>query len=244
LADGVAPLGQPPAASAYRHVALRDPRLDLGQPGVQVLQAALLFEPLRLRCIAAHPTLPPPDRHRQPRPDPLAGSTQPVPGVQQVAPAALPLIVGGSGDGPCPSRRSRGCEGPLALGPLILSTTQPAAHHEILPCQPAKVLTNRPQRLFVAGRKPQAGADASTHRWSDHKRYGDPTHQPTTRSPSPPTATPIGARARWAQRTVFSARLRAGRHRDIRAQTLLSTLHRVADQLVGRPPSSSITNGR
>jgi hypothetical protein len=47
---------------------------------------------------------------------------------------------------------------------LILTSAQPAAHHEILPGQPAKALANRPQHALVVGVHTKPGADAGT-RW-------------------------------------------------------------------------------
>jgi hypothetical protein len=53
--DRVVELGEPAAAAANRHPTLSDPGLDLSQPGLQMLHAPLLLEPLRLAVIPLHP---------------------------------------------------------------------------------------------------------------------------------------------------------------------------------------------
>jgi hypothetical protein len=56
--EGVTELGEPAAAAADGHAPLRQPPVDLAEPCVKVLKAALLSEPLGPRRIPADPTDP------------------------------------------------------------------------------------------------------------------------------------------------------------------------------------------
>ena len=209
------------------------------------------LEPLGLAGVAAHPTSARTHRDCQPGPDCAAGPAQPLPLRQQVLAALLPLVVGGAGDRPGPAAGRRWGQGALAVGALIIAPAEPAASGEILPGQAAKLLADRTNHCLVAGGQAQPGADAGTRRWGDHKRGGQATHQPTTRSPSPwPSPSPRAAAAspgptsRSAQRTAFSARLRADRRPYSRAQKLVSTSTRSRIRSLVTSPSSSTTNRR
>jgi hypothetical protein len=72
--QGVTALGKPAATAAHRHLARRDPHLDLGKAGFQHLQAALLLEPLVLAGVAAHAATAPTHRDRKPSADLAAGA--------------------------------------------------------------------------------------------------------------------------------------------------------------------------
>ena len=176
--DGVAQPGQPPATPAHRHPTRRQPRLHLGQPGLQLLQPALLLEPLRARPVAPHPALPLPDRHPKTGLEPPDRAAQPHPGVQQVVGGPLPLVARGAGDRPRPAAGRGRRDRPLAVGPLVVATAEPATNGQVAAGQPAKVLADRAHHRLVPGRQPQPGADAGADGRGDHERGGKRTHVP------------------------------------------------------------------
>jgi hypothetical protein len=138
----VAELDEPPTPPAHRHPPSRKPLLHRCELGLKVLQAALLLEPLRLRRIATHAAMATADRHGQPRSDRPARTAQTDPNVEQVALSALPLIVGGPGDRPCPTQRRCRGQGALPVSALVVADAEPAPHCQVVAGQPAKVLTD------------------------------------------------------------------------------------------------------
>jgi hypothetical protein len=174
--EGVAELREPTPPTAHRHPTSRDALLDLGQPRLHVLEAALLLEPLRPTLIRPRPALPLSCRHGQPRPE-LPGCTlEPHPGIQQVITATLPLVVGGPRDRPRPARRAGGSHGLLADRALVGAWADLAAEPEVLPGEAAKLLTDRLHDRLIPLRGAQPGTDAGAGGWGDHKRGGQATH--------------------------------------------------------------------
>jgi hypothetical protein len=96
----MAELGEPPATPAHRHPTLGKPPLYRSEPGLEVLQAALLGEPLRRRGIPSDLVVALASRNLKPRPDPTARAAQPHPGIAQVGIRAAPLIIRRAGDRP------------------------------------------------------------------------------------------------------------------------------------------------
>jgi hypothetical protein len=158
---------------------LRDPLLDLGEPGRKVLQATLLLEPLRLRCVPEHPAVPLADRHRQALLDAADGAAQPNPDVQEVGRGPLPLVVRGAGDRSCPAGRRRRRKGTLALGALVVAAAEPAACGKVSARKRSQVLSHRPEHHLVHRTGPQSRTDPGATGWGDHERRGEPPHQHT-----------------------------------------------------------------
>src|SRR5512132_4037411 len=73
VGNRLAQLGEPAPTTAHRHSTCGQPPLDLIQPAAQLLQAALLLEPLRLAVVppysaaATTPRLPHGDRQTRPQ---------------------------------------------------------------------------------------------------------------------------------------------------------------------------------
>src|SRR6266545_3977503 len=116
----LAQLGKPVATTAHRHPTGGQPPLNLTQLAAQLLQAALLLQPLRLTFIPPYPgaamTLRLPHEDRQTCLEALDRPAQPYPGIQQVGVGPPPLVLRGARDRPSPAAgRDRG-QVALAVG--------------------------------------------------------------------------------------------------------------------------------
>ena len=123
-----------------------------------------------------HPAVAATSAHRQTRPDGAAGAPRPGPGIEQVAPSTLPLIVGGPGDRPRPSGACLRGQRAFTVGSLVRSVAKAAADGDVPAGKLAELLADRAQHLLVAGAQPEPGADAGTGGCSHDQRRGDRTH--------------------------------------------------------------------
>jgi hypothetical protein len=108
----------------------------------------------------------------------LAGTAQPRPLLEQVAPPTLPLVVRRPGQRSRPARRRRRGQGTLAAGAPVVAAAQPAAHCQVLAGEPAQVLPDRPQHLLVRSAGTHARSDPSTGRRGGHEWSGKGAHVP------------------------------------------------------------------
>jgi hypothetical protein len=169
-------LGEPPTTPAHRHSPLPEPALHPNQARLKMLQPLLLGPPLLLGGIPPGPAGPPIDRDRQPPVDHPDRSMQACAGVQEVAPAAAPLVVAGPGDRPRPSRRRCRSQGALAAGTAVGARPHRAAAREIAAGQPAQILADHVEHRGVLLAGPQPGLHPRTGGRGDHERRGDRTH--------------------------------------------------------------------
>jgi hypothetical protein len=91
-----------------------------------------------------------------------------------------PLVARDAGNRSRPAA-GRGCgQDALAVGALVRSRTEPATPGQVLPGQPAKVLTDRNKDLLVAAVQSQPGADPRARRSRNDERRRQTPHRPAT----------------------------------------------------------------
>src|SRR2546428_11526458 len=165
LVEMMAALRKSPPTPADRHPGIGQACLELREPGLQGLEPALLVEALGAAGIAPDPS------PAAPNPNPeslLDGSDSCVqacgPG-PQVAPAGLPGVLRGTGDGTGPTRRRLpgGSAVALGTGGALLACVEPSLPAPLCEVPAHQRAEMRPEgyehRLILRG-DPETGADA------------------------------------------------------------------------------------
>jgi len=169
---------QVPPAPRHRHRPRLCPPLNLGQAGLQRMQADLLGVPLGRGRVPAQPSRPPARRDGEPCPDPPRPRLQARPLRTQVLLGEPDLVLAGPGDRPGPARRRPGGQRPLPFPPrhraaFRVQSALRAPGRQVTPGQRPQVRTHGPQHRRIPWRDPQPGADPRSRRRS--RPPGGPT---------------------------------------------------------------------
>src|SRR5437660_3192945 len=174
----VAGLRKSPPTPADRHPGIGQACLELREPGLPGLEPALLVEALGAAGIAPDPSPATPN----PNPESLLDGSDSClqacgPGAQ-VAPAGLPGVLRGTGDGAGPTRRRLLCGSAVALGTggallACVEPSLPAPLRQVPAHQRAEVRPEGHEHRLVFRRGPEAGADAGTGEAIHHERLSD-----------------------------------------------------------------------
>ena len=138
----LASVQQPSAAADDADSTLRNARVDANKPGGEDGQATLLLPAFRAAGVAVDPPDSAADRGSQPRPKTPDRPPEAGPLVQQIAVAALPLILAGAGDRSRPPAGTGGGQRALPAGALSITATEAAALGHVAASCLAEVLAD------------------------------------------------------------------------------------------------------
>src|SRR2546429_328545 len=233
----VARPGQAAASPTHGHPASGEALLDVGQARHERLETLLAVGMLRLAGIAPDPAVAS-HRQRQATADRLDPGLQALRLGPEVAACQLPGILGAARDRARPPGRRAGGHLAFALTPglrcrlgIELAFGTPA--RQVRSGERAEMRAEAHEHRIVIGARAKAGSDPGAGRGRHHKRLGDRAQTAHDCS----CANAIGPTSLAAERSAFSARLRADRRPYSRAQNEVRT------SVMSRTRSSSTSAG-